>query len=120
MAIWDAIRSWFQPAGGDRAGQWIYVECERCGEVIKSRVDLAHDLTPEYGPSDRPEGYFTRKVLIGSGPCFQQIEVELEYDRNKQLTSRDIQGGSFVSRQDYENGETQGEGVNHQPPPSSG
>ena len=45
---------------------------------------------------DKREIYFVRKVLIGEGKCFQQIEVELKFDANKQLLEKQIHGGKFV------------------------
>ena len=70
------------------------VKCDRCGEVIEGRVDLNNDLSVEYEGSESV--YFGRKVLMGSGRCFQQIEVELKFNASKQLLEKNITGGSFT------------------------
>jgi len=68
------------------------VRCDRCGEIIKGRVNLNNELTPDY----EGEGYHARKVLMGSGHCFQQIEVNLHFGADKQLQEQEINGGTFV------------------------
>ena len=70
------------------------VRCDRCGEVIASQVNLNNDLSVEY--EGGRDVYFVRKVLMGNGLCFQQIEVELKFDRPRRLLEKHITGGQFV------------------------
>lgn len=67
------------------------VRCERCGETIEGRVNLNHDLS-----IDDEGGYRVRKVLMGSGYCFQQIEVILSFDEARNLREKQINGGTFM------------------------
>ena len=79
-----------------------YVRCSRCGEKIAVRVNLGNELTPQL---DEGEGaYYVRKGVIGSGEtrCFQTTEVELYFDPNRQLVSRYITGGEFITREEFE------------------
>ena len=68
------------------------VKCKRCGETIEGRVDLDNDLSL----NDEGNGYLVRKILMGSNRCFQQIEVELNFDSSRQITEKTITGGTFV------------------------
>lgn len=70
----------------------IIVRCNRCGEIVEGRVNMANDLSL----MDNDSGYFVRKVLMGSGRCFQQIEVELHFDVNRKLMEKSIHGGTFI------------------------
>ena len=70
------------------------VKCKRCGEIIEGRVDLDNDLSLEY--EDDQSVYFGRKVLMGSGHCFQQIEVEMKFTSSRELIEKQVQGGTFV------------------------
>ncbi|MGA9349686.1 MAG: hypothetical protein WBW48_12905 [Anaerolineae bacterium] len=81
---------------------WVYVRCGKCGEKIKTRLDLSHDLTSNYSDEGRVTDYFSRKVLIGSRGCFEPIEVELTFDPQRRMTSREIAGGQFISKEEYE------------------
>ena len=73
------------------------VSCNRCGEIIEGRVDLDNDLSLEFEGNSNV--YFGRKGLMGSGRCFQQIEVELKFDSARQLLEQQVTGGQFSSLQ---------------------
>jgi hypothetical protein len=81
---------------------WEYVRCSQCGERIPVRVDLRHELTPRYREAEG--AYFVRKGVIGSGDtrCFQTIDVELTFDAQKRLISREIHGGAFISKDEFD------------------
>ena len=66
------------------------VSCDRCGEAIEGKVNMANDLSL----SD-DGGYHVRKVLMGGGRCFQQIEVTLKFDTSRKLLEKQINGGKF-------------------------
>ena len=70
------------------------VKCDRCGEVIEGRVNINNDLSVEYEGSRNV--YFVRKVLMGNGLCFQQIEVELKFSEPRKLLEKHASGGQFV------------------------
>jgi len=70
------------------------VKCKRCGEIIEGHVDLDNDLSIEF--EDNRNIYFGRKVLMGSGYCFQQIQVELKFSSTRAVIDQQIQGGTFV------------------------
>jgi hypothetical protein len=67
------------------------VRCDLCDETIEGRVNLSNDLS-----MNDEGGYHVRKVLMGSGHCFQQIEVELRFDTSRQLLEKQVSGGKFV------------------------
>ncbi|MGD8997851.1 MAG: hypothetical protein PVH80_07055 [Anaerolineae bacterium] len=107
MGFLDRITSALFGGGEGQADvHWEYVRCSRCGERISVRVDLRHELTPQYGEGEG--AYFVRKGVIGSGDtrCFQTVEVRLTFDAQKQLVSREISGGTFITREDFEAADT--------------
>jgi hypothetical protein len=91
------LASFFTPEGKrDAYTHWVYVQCDRCGERLRTRIDLRNDLSVQYGATERDTTYFCRKTLLGGGRCFQQIEVELTFDAHRQLVERRVRGGKFV------------------------
>ena len=83
---------------GKRSGSLeIAVQCARCGEIIRSRIDLANDLSAEYGEDDQENYYLCRKVLIGKQGCYAPIEIILNFDAGRNVTDRQITGGKFVA-----------------------
>jgi hypothetical protein len=97
MGFLDSMKSLL--GGGEKrgeAGYWVYVRCRRCGEAIKTRIDLRNDLSP------RDEGGFVvRKTLVGDRRCFERIEVTLTFDENRQLAEREIVRGDFITAEEY-------------------
>jgi hypothetical protein len=88
------------PARDDRS-LWLYVKCDKCGEILKGRVDLYNDLSIQYQDSGRQSSYFCRKVFVGSNRCYQPIEVELSFDKKRQLLGEEIRGGKIASEEDF-------------------
>ncbi len=89
------------PRQADRA-LYLSVQCDRCGEKLRARVDAWNELTPEFdGKSDDPVSYHCRKVLVGEKLCFQQIELTLEFDRNHKLVNQEIHGGKFIDQAEF-------------------
>lgn len=100
MNLLKRLANLFNPARPPAPEYWIFARCHRCGEVLKARVNLNNDLSVDY--EDKTTTFFCRKVLTGESRCFQRIEVELTFDQNHNLMSREIQGGQFISREEYE------------------
>lgn len=74
----------------------ITAQCNRCGELVHGQINLNNDLSIEYAENGEPTGYTCRKVLMGSGRCFQQIDITLTFNANRVLTDQEITGGKFV------------------------
>ncbi len=108
MNFLKRLTSFFSaPSASSSRYYWINVKCNRCGEIIRGRVDLHNDLSIDYGigeggeKSERSSGegnvtYFCRKVLIGEQRCYQPIEVELTFDKDHRLLDQKIKGGKFI------------------------
>jgi hypothetical protein len=102
MSFLDSIKTLFGAGEErDRTGYWIYVRCGRCGEAIKTRVDLHNDLSLREGG-----GFRANKTLVGSQRCFERIEVMLTFDENRRLSEREILGGDFISAEEFEAAES--------------
>ena len=96
------LASLFTPEGGrDVYAYWLDVQCDRCGEKIRTRVDLRNDLSIRYGETDQDTTYFCRKVIVGGGHCFQQITAELTFDAKRHLIHHQIQGAKLVDEEEY-------------------
>ena len=70
------------------------VKCNRCSEILEGRVDLDNELSLEFEGNSNV--YFGRKVLMGGGRCFQQIEVEMKFTSARTLIEQEAKGGTFV------------------------
>lgn len=99
MGFFRKISSFFSPSGIRKApdySTWITVKCNRCGEVIRTRIDLRNDLSIEYADSPANITYYSHKVIIGNARCYQKIDVQLVFNSKRKLTQKSISGGEFV------------------------
>jgi len=112
VSIWDRFVGLFGTAkaasaeAGDEHGYYFYVRCSRCGELIRVRADRRWDFQQEFDSGrDAVAGYTLSKEVMGK-QCFQMIRVTIHFDSRRQETEREIHGGQFVSREDFEAGQT--------------
>jgi hypothetical protein len=98
MGFLDSMKSMLSGGEGqDKTGYYVYVRCHRCGEAIKTRIDMRNDLSHlEEG------GYVVNKTLVGSQRCFERIEVRLGFDENRKLVDQEIVRGDFITREEFE------------------
>jgi len=98
MGFLDSLKSLL---GGhsksDETGHWIYVRCGRCGEVIKTRLDLLNNLTQH-----DEGGYIARKTMVGNQLCFQRIEVTLIFDERRRLAEQTAVGGDIITAEAFD------------------
>lgn len=101
MSFFQKLFSIFSESSKNVSGDayWITAKCNRCGEIIRTRINLNNDLSAEYG-DEGVTAYYCHKQLMGEGTgelrCFQRVDVELTFDANKRVTNREISGGRFV------------------------
>ena len=86
----------------DDTAYWVYVRCHRCGEAIRTRIDLRNDLSP----LEAGGGYKVSKTLVGNQRCFERIETTFVFDENRQLVEREILRGDFITAEEFEAAQT--------------
>lgn len=90
--------------GDDGAGPgafWVYVRCNACGEKIRVRVSRENDLSAEFEGGDFPSAYYAHKEIVGN-QCFRRIKVDLYFDGRRQISEQKIDGGAFITREEYD------------------
>src|SRR5690606_2455860 len=97
------LRRLFGGRPGGSAGRLlnIYVLHRRCNEPIAGTVDLFNELSQS---EDSSYSYYTRKVLHTSGErrCFGQVEVEIWFNQNKEAVHHEVEGGRWLTAEEYE------------------
>src|SRR4051794_11530013 len=88
-----------QPAA-DAHGYHVYVRCNRCGSIVHVRIDMRNDLAADYGDTEA-EGYTVVKDVMDDR-CFRLMRAELQFDKKRRETSRQVEGGTFVTEEEWE------------------
>jgi hypothetical protein len=100
MGFIDSLKSLISDGKSDnyeKDGYWLYVRCDRCGEVIRTRIDLRRDLNP-----GDEGGFIVRKTLVGNRTCFERIEATLIFDDQRRVIDHEIDRGELVTAEAYE------------------
>jgi len=108
VGLWDKLKEALgggRGAGGgsssDRDALYFYVRCDRCGDVVRVRVNTANELQQEFAESDGVAGYSLRKMVVDA-KCFRPIAVSMQFDGRRRELSREIEGGQFITVEEYE------------------
>lgn len=102
MSFLKKLASFFAGGGGGGSRALpIYIFSNRCREPITADIDLVNSLSRD---EENDNEYYTRKVLQGSGKnrCFTQVEVEIWFDRNKNVSRHEVNGGRWLTAEEYE------------------
>ena len=79
----------------EEEGFFVYVQCDQCGAKVRSRIHKEYDLVRA------GDGYDWHKTIVDSR-CFQRIPTVAHFDRDFNLVNADIQGGRFITKEEYE------------------
>ncbi len=101
MSFWNRLRSLFAGGGSTTRYLDIYILNFRCQEPLASRIDLYNDLSPA---EEGKAVFYVRKVLTTSGAdrCFSANEIQLWLDRNRKVVNLEVEGGKWLTREEYE------------------
>ena len=99
------------PADDENDVLWIYVECARCAERLRVRVNKANDLSgasdvsddgeDEAGDDASPTGYLLRKEILGNN-CPRLMSVRASFDSRRRLLEMSAEGCRLLTRAEYE------------------
>ena len=101
MGFLDSLKTMFSGQEGARE-YWVYVRCNRCGELIKTRIDLQNHLS-----QNDEGGYVVNKTLVGNQRCFERIEVTLYFNARRELVDQSISRGEFITAEEYQANQVQ-------------
>ncbi len=99
MEIVSIIKRWFRrparvvPSSPDPNAIWLYFRCERCGAVVRVRVDLRNDLNRE----EEGESIYLLHKEVMDNSCFRLIAAEIWFDANYNIAAAYINGGELIS-----------------------
>jgi hypothetical protein len=81
-------------------GIHLYIKCKRCGSPVHVRIDPQNELAADYGDT-AAEGYQAVKEITDDR-CFRRMRAELHFDARRRETSREIEGGDFITMEEYD------------------
>lgn len=104
MGIMDKIKSWLRasahtvPSSPDPNALWLHFRCERCGAVVRVRVDLRNDLNRE----EDGEGVYLLHKEVMDNACFRLMAADIWFDASYNVAAAYVNGGQLISEQEYQ------------------
>ena len=80
----------------DPTGIYLYVKCGHCGTCVKLRADKKYDL------QNSDHGYTWHKTIVDS-KCFRRMTTVVNFDRNYDVVSAQLDGGEYITEMQYQN-----------------
>jgi hypothetical protein len=84
-------------------GVYVYVKLARSGEIVRLRIDPAHELNLD----EDTGGYISRKLIVGPR-SYQRAEAAFQFNEAKHLLDADIDGGEMTTEEEWRAQEDQG------------
>lgn len=106
MSLWDKVRGWFTSSGSgdeeDGSAFYLYIACERCTDLVAVRINRQSDLAQRFDTTTQSvSGYELHKGVVDQR-CFRPIQVVMTFDAGQRELSREISGGRFLTREEFE------------------
>ena len=80
---------------------YMYIQCKKCSEKLKLAINKGTDLERVYEEDRGGPAYILKKEAMDS-KCFSIMTVRVEFDINKNIISRDITNGRFMTEEEYQ------------------
>ena len=83
----------------DKNGIYLYVKVNNLDSRVKVRADKQHDLMRT------DNGFVWHKTIVDS-KYFRRMQAVVHFDNNYNIVSRELEGGTFISEEEYLSAET--------------
>ena len=89
------------PVGESKDILWLHIKCNKCGKALKLFVNKNTDLEAQYKePDEAGPDYILRKEAMDD-KCLTRMFIRIEFDKNRNILSREITNGEFVSEEEF-------------------
>lgn len=86
----------------DKTGIYFYVQVDGVDSRVRVRADKQHDLMRV------DNSYVWHKTIVDS-KFFRRMQAEVHFDGSYKVTHADLQGGTFITQEEYEAAEAAAE-----------
>lgn len=79
----------------------LYYQCNRCKHAFPLLLRKSYDVQMAY--DDAADYAFVYQKELRDPKCFNDIKIEVYFDRGFNILKQEIKGGKLISREEYEN-----------------
>ncbi|MCD5397534.1 hypothetical protein LR003_01195 [candidate division NPL-UPA2 bacterium] len=85
------------PVGESQDILWLHIKCNKCGKVLKLFINKNTDLESQYKESGETGPDYILKKEAMDDKCLTGMFIQIEFDRNRNILSREIINGEFIN-----------------------
>ena len=110
MGLMDALKSMFGFGGSNGSvdrGVYVYVQCNRCQDVVRVRINMSSEVSEISDEPDDDEdlsglAYGGAKYIVSKGvvdsKCFRPMKLRVLFDGRRKQVDQAVDGGTVVDQ----------------------
>ncbi|MCF8008669.1 MAG: hypothetical protein K9K32_02785 [Halanaerobiales bacterium] len=99
MGLFDNIKNIFTTSSDSQIVK-VFLKDSKCGNKMKVVLRKGYDIQRIY--DDNVEGnYQVRKVIV-CDKCYNNVVIDLKFDRNYNIIDKNIEDGQFITEEEFD------------------
>ncbi len=98
MGIFDKFKKVFTSSSDSKIVN-LYIEDKKCGNKMRIVLRKGYDIQKNY--DDNVEGEFQIHKVIVCDKCYNNVTIDVQFDRNYNIINKKIDNGKFLTEEDY-------------------
>ncbi len=98
MSFFDKIKKYFTPSSDDKIVS-VYLQDEKCGNKMKVVLRKGYDIQRVY--KENIKAKFQISKVIVCDKCYNNIMIDIKFDKNYNIISKNIENGKFISKEEF-------------------
>ena len=86
---------------GNKDVLWLYIKCNKCGKKLKLFINKNTDLENQYKEMGEAGPDYIMKKEAMDDKCFSKIFIRIEFGKGRNILSREITNGEFISEEKF-------------------
>lgn len=98
MSLFDKIKNMFTSSSDPKIIK-VFLKDSKCGNKMRVVLRKGYDIQRIY--DDNLEGnYQVRKVIV-CDKCYNNVVIDLKFDRNYNILDKSIENGQFLTEEEF-------------------
>lgn len=98
MGIFDKFKKIFKPSSDSKVVK-LFIEDKKCGNKMRIVLRKGYDIQRNY--DENVEGDFQIHKVIVCDKCYNNVVIDVQFDRKYNIINKSIENGKFITEEDF-------------------
>jgi|SRR6056297_3512276 len=98
MGIFDKLKKLFTPSSDSKIIK-LFIADKKCGNKMRVVLRKGYDIQKNY--DDNVEGEYQIHKIIVCDKCYNNVVIDVQFDRNYNIINKSIENGKFLTEEDF-------------------